>query len=101
MSENKIKVSIIVPVYKVEKYLNRSMDSLVNQTLDGVEIICINDGSPDNCLNILKEYQQNYPNKNIVIIDKKMKVFGKVDLTELLKQEENTLVLQIQMTTYH
>ena len=60
MSENKIKVSIIVPVYKVEKYLNRSMDSLVNQTLDGVEIICINDGSPDNCLNILKEYQKNY-----------------------------------------
>ena len=36
--EEKIKVSIIVPVYKVEKYLNRSMDSLVNQTLDGVEI---------------------------------------------------------------
>ena len=66
MSENKIKVSIIVPVYKVEKYLNRSMDSLVNQTLDGVEIICINDGSPDNCLNILKEYQTNYPDKNIV-----------------------------------
>lgn len=70
MSEKKIKVSIIVPVYKVEKYLNRSMDSLVNQTLDGVEIICINDGSPDNCLNILKEYQKNYPDKNIVIIDK-------------------------------
>ena len=70
MSQNKIKVSIIVPVYKVEKYLNRSMDSLVNQTLDGVEIICINDGSPDNCLNILKEYQKNYPDKNIVIIDK-------------------------------
>ena len=71
MEENKIKVSIIVPVYKVEKYLNRSMDSLVNQTLDGVEIICINDGSPDNCLNILKEYKENYPDKNIVIIDKK------------------------------
>lgn len=70
MSGKKIKVSIIVPVYKVEKYLNRSMDSLVNQTLDGVEIICINDGSPDNCLNILKEYQKNYPDKNIVIIDK-------------------------------
>ena len=48
------KVSIIVPVYKVEKYLRRSMDSLVNQTLDDVEIICINDGSPDNCLSILK-----------------------------------------------
>lgn len=68
--EEKIKVSIIVPVYKVEKYLNRSMDSLVNQTLDGVEIICINDGSPDNCLNILKEYKEKYSDKHIVIIDK-------------------------------
>lgn len=70
MSE-KPKVSIIVPVYKVEKYLRRSMDSLVGQTLDGVEIICINDGSPDNCLSILKEYQEKYTDKNIVIIDKK------------------------------
>lgn len=69
MSE-KPKVSIIVPVYKVEKYLRRSMDSLVGQTLDGVEIICINDGSPDNCLSILKEYVEKYTNKNIVIIDK-------------------------------
>lgn len=69
--KNKPKVSIIVPVYKVEKYLRRSMDSLVNQTLDGVEIICINDGSPDNCLNILKEYKEKYTDKNIVIIDKK------------------------------
>lgn len=69
--ENKPKVSIIVPVYKVEKYLRRSMDSLVNQTLDNVEIICINDGSPDNCLSILKEYKEKYSDKNIVIIDKK------------------------------
>lgn len=65
------KVSIIVPCYKVEKYLRRSMDSLVNQTLDDVELICINDGSPDNCLSILKEYKEKYPEKNIVIIDKK------------------------------
>lgn len=69
MSE-KPKVSIIVPVYKVEKYLRRSMDSLVGQTLDGVEVICINDGSPDNCLSILKEYKEKYADKNIVIIDK-------------------------------
>lgn len=68
---NKIKVSIIVPVYKVEKYLRRSMDSLVNQTLEEIEIICINDGSPDNCLEILKEYKEKFSNKNIVIIDKK------------------------------
>lgn len=63
------KVSIIVPVYKVEKYLRRSMDSLVNQTLEDIEIICINDGSPDNCLQILNEYKEKYPNK-VVIYDK-------------------------------
>ena len=47
------------------------MDSLVNQTLEEIEIICINDGSPDNCLEILKEYKEKFSNKNIVIIDKK------------------------------
>lgn len=64
-----IKLSIIVPCYKVEKYLPRCLNSLVNQTLDNIEIICINDGSPDNCINILKDYQTKYGNK-IVIIDK-------------------------------
>ena len=65
----KIKLSIIVPCYKVEKYLPRCLDSLVNQTLKDNEIICINDGSPDNCINILKNYKEKYGNK-IVIIDK-------------------------------
>lgn len=64
------KLSVIVPCYKVEKYLPRCLDSLVNQTLEEIEIICINDGSPDNCINILKEYKKKYPEK-IVIIDKK------------------------------
>ena len=70
MKKSEVKLSIIVPCYKVEQYLPRCLDSLVNQTLDGVEAICINDGSPDNCLNILKEYQEKYGDK-IVIIDKK------------------------------
>lgn len=66
---DKIKVSIIVPCYKVEKYLPKCLDSLVNQTLQDIEIICINDGSPDNCLKILKQYKRKYKDK-IVIIDK-------------------------------
>lgn len=65
------KISIIVPVYKVEKYLARALDSLVNQTLDNVEIICVNDASPDGSLEILKKYQSKYPSK-IVVIDKKI-----------------------------
>lgn len=65
----KIAASIIVPCYKAEQYLPRCLDSLVNQTLKNIEIICINDGSPDSCLEILKDYQTHYPEK-IVIIDK-------------------------------
>lgn len=69
-SKRDIKLSIVVPCYKVEKYLPKCLDSLVAQTLNNIEIICINDGSPDNCLNILKEYRKKYSNK-IIIIDKK------------------------------
>lgn len=50
------KVSVIIPVYNVEKYLERCLDSVCNQTLSDIEIICINDCSKDNSLKILKEY---------------------------------------------
>lgn len=51
-----VKVSIIVPVYRVEKYLRRCLDSLVVQTLREIEIVCVDDGSPDACGEILEEY---------------------------------------------
>lgn len=51
------KVSIIVPVYNVEKYLRKCLNSLINQTLKDIEIICINDGSTDKSLEILEEYK--------------------------------------------
>lgn len=50
------KVSVIIPVYNVEKYLCQCLDSLINQTLKDIEIICVDDGSTDNSLEILKEY---------------------------------------------
>lgn len=65
-----IKLSIIIPCYKVEEYLPKCLDSVMNQTLDGVEAVCINDGSPDKCLEILKQYRQKFGDK-IIIIDKK------------------------------
>ena len=57
------KVSIIVPIYNVEKYLPKCLDSLVNQTLDDIEIILVNDGSTDNSGIIAKQYYENHKNK--------------------------------------
>ena len=50
------KISIIVPVYGVERYLARCLDSILNQTFRNFEVICVNDGSPDNCGVILADY---------------------------------------------
>ena len=56
------KISVIVPVYNVEKYLEKCLESLVNQTLNDIEIIIVNDGSPDKSQNIIDEYVKKYPN---------------------------------------
>ena len=62
-------ISIIIPVYNVSKYLRVCLDSVINQTYKDLEIICINDGSLDNSLDILKEYSNK--DNRIIIIDKK------------------------------
>lgn len=54
-----VKVSVIIPVYNVENYLEYCLDSIINQTLEDIEIICVNDGSTDNSLEILEKYAQN------------------------------------------
>lgn len=56
MTQNTPKISVIIPVYNVEKYLRQCLDSIVNQTLQEIEIICINDGSSDSSQEILEEY---------------------------------------------
>lgn len=53
------KISVIIPVYNTEKYLKKCLDSVCNQTLSDIEIICINDSSCDNSLDILNEYSKN------------------------------------------
>ena len=50
-------ISVIVPAYNAEKYLEKCLDSLVNQTKKNIEIIAVNDGSKDNTLKILNEYK--------------------------------------------
>lgn len=58
-----IKVSVVVPVYNVEKYLERCLETLVNQTLEELEIIIVNDGSTDDSLKIIEKYVLEYPGK--------------------------------------
>ena len=53
-----MRLSIIIPIYNVEKYLRQCLDSVVNQTYQDIEIICVDDGSTDSCPAILAEYQQ-------------------------------------------
>lgn len=68
------KVSIIIPTYNVEEYLRECMESVVNQTLRDIEIICINDGSTDGSLKILQEYAGR--DDRIVLIDKMNEGYG-------------------------
>ena len=62
------KVSVIIPVYNSEKYISKCLDSVLNQTYENIEILVINDGSKDNSINILKEYEKK--DKRIILIDK-------------------------------
>lgn len=68
------KVSIIIPTYNVEMYLVECMESIIHQTLKDIEIICINDGSTDGSLEILKSYAQK--DDRIVLVDKENGGYG-------------------------
>ena len=64
---NRVKISVIIAIYNVEKYLKKCLDSIVNQTLKDIEIILIDDGSSDSSLSICKEYAKNDKRIKIII----------------------------------
>lgn len=68
------KVSVIIPTYNVERYLDEAMESITRQTLHDIEIICINDGSTDGSLDILKKYAAD--DERVLIIDKENGGYG-------------------------
>ena len=67
------KISIIVPIYNVNLYLKECLDSLIKQSLKNIEIICVNDGSTDNSLDIILEYMND---NRFIIINKKNSGYG-------------------------
>ena len=67
MGADNVKVSVIIPVYNTEKYLDECLNSVQNQTLEDIEIICVNDGSTDGSLKILEEHEKN--DKRIKIVN--------------------------------
>ena len=74
MNKSSVKISVIIPVYNVEAYLKECLDSFLNQELKEIEVICVNDGSTDNSLNVLKEYQQK--DSRVIVINQENKGQG-------------------------
>ena len=68
------KVSVVIPIYNVEKYLHQCLDSVIGQTLKDIEIICVNDGSTDSSLDIINEYASK--DNRIIVINKKNTGYG-------------------------
>lgn len=80
-------VSIIIPIYKVEKYLKRCVESVREQTLSDLEIILVDDGSPDQCPEICDEYAKL--DTRIKVIHKKMVAFLRHVTQECVLLQEN------------
>ncbi|WP_054834610.1 glycosyltransferase family 2 protein [Methanobrevibacter arboriphilus] len=93
-----IKISVIVPVYNVEKYLSNCLDSIINQSLEDIEIICVNDGSTDNSLKILEEYAAN--DNRIRIITKKNEGLGAARKTGLDNSSGGEYILFVDSDDY-
>ena len=70
-----IPISVIIPVYNVEKYLRRCFDSVINQTFRDLEIICVNDGSTDGSAEILEEYKE-IPGSLIKVLQQTQNIYG-------------------------
>lgn len=67
------EISVIVPIYKVEKYIDQCIQSILEQTFSDYEVILVDDGSPDNCGIICDEYAKR--DKRVHVIHQKMVVF--------------------------
>lgn len=85
---DKGKVTVVVPIYNVQSYLNRCIESIVNQTYKSLEILLIDDGSPDNCPKMCDEWAEK--DSRIKVIHKKTKVSEWQETRVSTMQQENT-----------
>ncbi|EGF35466.1 glycosyltransferase-like protein [Lactobacillus helveticus MTCC 5463] len=68
--QNKALVTVFIPIYNVEKYINKCLTSLINQTYKNIEILAIDDGSPDNSKKIVSEFAKK--DSRVKLIEKEM-----------------------------
>lgn len=95
MIDEKVLISVVIPVYNVELYLERCLDSICNNTYKNLQIICINDGSTDNSIVILRNFAKK--DNRIEIIEKRMQEYLQLEMMELKQQEEIILHLLMLM----
>lgn len=98
MIDEEIKLSVIVPVYNVEPYLRKCLDSILNQTYHVDETICVDDGSTDNSLLITEEYAVKFHNMKVVHKYNGGIVSARKAGLQIAK--ESTYLLLIRMTGY-
>lgn len=91
MADKKNLISIIVPVYNTAQYLEDCVESIINQTYKNIEIIIINDGSPDESDEVCKKLEKNINKLNI--LNKKIKAFLPLEIWVLKKLKELLLLL--------
>lgn len=80
------KVSIIVPVHNTSQYLRKCMDSLVDQSLKDIEIICVNDASTDNSLKILRDYEQKDDRIKVINLEQNVRQGGARNIGLILQK---------------
>lgn len=91
------KISVLVPIYNVESYLRQCLDSLVNQTLSALEIICIDDGSTDDSAKIIQEFQKS--DRRIRVLSKKNTGYGD-SMNQGLKKAQGEYIAIVEPDDY-
>lgn len=95
MNSSDIKVSVVIPVYNAEKYIRECLESIISQSLQDLEIICVNDGSIDGSMDILKEFSEKY--QKIKCLIKRIQEHLFQEIRDYVRQAENTFILWIAM----